>query len=121
MKAFLTPTFTILLSLLPGIGSASSVCSGTIDMLLVTQSGIVEVYSSEIYGNSNGRNICNINTNWKSVTPDTCKAWYSTLLALAAQNKPAKIHYLPHETASCANVANYNDSVAPYAVNYSKN
>lgn len=122
MKALTTFTNAALLTLFSSFSHASSVCSGTIDMLVVTQGGSVEVYSAEIYGNINlGRSICNINTTWKNVTPDTCKVWYSTLLALVAQNKPVKVHYLQQEMTSCESLATFNNAVAPYAVNYSKN
>ena len=121
MKAFTFTCSALLLTLATNSSIASIACTGQIDILVTTQSGMVELYSQEIYSDSLGRSICNVNSTWKSVPPDTCKIWYSTLLTQAAQKKSVNVYYLPHEAASCNAVATYNNAVAPYAVSYSKN
>lgn len=101
--------------------AASIPCDGVIDRLMVTRSGTVEIYSIEIYGNTLGRSICNMNATWKTVSPDTCKTWYSTLLAQAAQNKSVLLYYLTPEMDTCENIATYDNAVVPHGVTYSKN
>ena len=85
-------------------------------MLFAKRNGMIELYASELYGSNHGRTICNITTTWKGVTAETCKAWYSNLLSLSAQNKPAVIYYLDNEASACSNVAYYNEAVVPFGL-----
>jgi hypothetical protein len=100
--------------------AGSMVCSGIIDFVLVSRTGNIEVYSTQLYGNTLGRNICNLNTTWKTVTPETCKVWYSTLLAQLAQAKPTKIYYLTEDAETCPLISTYNNAVAPHGVAFAK-
>lgn len=111
----------LLLSITNTSWAGSYICSGIIDFMLVSRGGAIEIYSSQIYGGTPGRYICNLNTTWKTVSPETCKAWYSTLLAQSAQAKPAKIYYLTEDAATCANIPYYDNAVAPHGVAFAKN
>jgi hypothetical protein len=114
-----TVKFTILISSLLFSSlcfSGSYQCLGKIDNLFITRDGNIEVYSSEIYGNGIGRKICSTNTIWKSVTPETCKVWISTILAQIAQKKPTRIYYLTEDTANCSTAANYEAAPAPWGI-----
>lgn len=110
----------LLLSIANTGWAGSYICSGLIDTMLVSRGGTVEIYSAQIYGNTVGRSICNLNTTWKTVAPETCKTWYSTLLAQSAQAKPAKIYYLTEEAATCPNILYYDNAAPPYGVAYAK-
>ncbi len=97
--------------------SQASKCSGDIDMLLVTRNGAVELYSEELYGTGTGRTLCYVNAEWKSVSADICRVWYSTLLAKSAQSKPAAIHYnFDSVVPSCSDVSTYGSAISPWAV-----
>lgn len=113
MKVVMFRIFILLLAL-PAVGfSGSYPCTGKIDNFFITRTGNVELYSTEMYGNSIGRNICNTSANWKGVTVDTCKVWASTILAQIAQKKPTKIYYLTDDAASCAATLTYDSSPCP--------
>lgn len=115
MKKILIFIFMTVLSS-PAI-SGSYPCNGQIDLLAVTRDGSVEIYSTQMFGNKiKGRVICNISSIRKSVTPETCKSWYSTLLAQKAINSSSTIYYLDHEARSCSAVPEFGNAVAPHAV-----
>ena len=96
--------------------SGSYSCYGKIDNLFITRPGNVEVYSTEIYGNTVGRMICNTTSSWKGVSPDTCKVWVSTILAQIAQKKSTKIYYLTEDSANCTSLLTYDNSPSPWGI-----
>jgi hypothetical protein len=91
-------------------------CSGSIDVLFVTRSGNVEIYSNEAFSDSHGRVICNTSDTWKGVSSATCKVWYSALLTQSIQSKPAVLYYFDNEASSCSTIPLYGASTPPYGV-----
>lgn len=60
--------------------------------------------------------ICNLQSAWKGVNVETCRVWYSTLLAQVSRAQPVKLYYLSHESSSCAAIPYYGNASAPYGV-----
>ena len=57
--------------------------------------------------------LCNVQTNWKGVTPNTCFAWFSTVSTAVAQQKPILVFYYDSAGVDCATMPNYANSPAP--------
>lgn len=91
-------------------------CTGKVDLMFVTRSGNVELYSAGVYGGVHGRFVCNVTAAWKGVSPETCRAWYATMLSQISRGKPVKLYYITEEAASCSTTPLYGDSVPPYGV-----
>ncbi|WP_444942013.1 hypothetical protein ACJJI3_07450 [Microbulbifer sp. ZKSA004] len=92
--------------------SASSICEGEVDRVQLTRGGYVELISNELYGSSEGRRICNMSSSWNIVTPETCKGWYSLVLASIAQQSAIRIQY--NEGGTCAEQPIWADSNSPW-------
>jgi hypothetical protein len=49
---------------------AAYVCSGPIDFVEQAYDGTININAVALYGNTTGRQICNLNTTWNGVPPD---------------------------------------------------
>ncbi|MGK6321315.1 hypothetical protein [Sphingomonas sp. DT-204] len=57
--------------------------------------------------------LCNVQTTWKGITPNTCFAWFSTVSTAVAQQKPILVFYYAAVGADCATMPNYANSLPP--------
>jgi hypothetical protein len=102
----------ILLFVLVAVFSASSFatvnCSGTIARVYVANGGDVVVWPSwsEEY-----HKICNLNSEWKSISTETCKAWSSIAIAAKVSQTLARAQYSAEN--SCSGIATYAAAPAP--------
>lgn len=89
--------------------SASPQCNGTVDKLLVYNSGLVNVQFSF---RNEFTHVCNLQVEWKGVKPSTCAMWVS--LMHAQKRAAQQVHVLYDEgTATCANLPIYQNASAP--------
>ena len=89
-------------------------CTGKIDGINQAYEGSVSLYSSSIYGDSTGRLICNLNVEWKSVSPETCKGWLSKLLSHKAMSEEITIQYAD-AYSSCSEQPVWGGASHPWA------
>lgn len=108
--------FALVLFALSNPVAASILCEGKADLLFLTRSGNIELYSSQIYGSGDGRYVCNVSGLWKDVSADTCKAWYAAMLTKISSGKPIKLYYASEEVASCSAIPTYSSAFAPYGI-----
>ncbi len=91
MKKILTIISLLLLA------NHASACTGYIKRVQLTKTGAVELIAPGLYKTSSGSDdttghtICNMSVEWKGVTPETCRGWYSLVLSSIAQNKRIKM------------------------------
>lgn len=96
----------ILLVLPQPASAAYQWCTGSVLSSWMRADGSVHISSSWMQGNHT--QICNIKTEWKTITPDVCVAWLAKLDAAASMNKTVTIFYwdaptcdvLPHYEAA---------------------
>ena len=114
MKKIIFLIFIYLVS--TSVSAGSIACSGKIDMLFAKRDGKIELYSEELYGSSQGRTLCDMTAEWKGVDTNTCKTWYSNLLAQSSQNKPAVVYYLDTEVNNCTSISTFNNAASPFGI-----
>jgi hypothetical protein len=108
MKSRFLPLFLFMAS----SSALADICSGAVDRVQLTRGGNVEVISASLFGSTDGRTVCNVNTEWKGVGVGSCKGWYSLLLASIAQNTPVKIQY--DSGIACTETGAWGNAPAPW-------
>lgn len=83
-------------------------CSGTIGRAYVSYNGDVVIHPS---WSEKFHKICNLNSEWKSISTETCKAWFSIAMATKVSQTPARAQY--SSVASCSEIATYAAAPAP--------
>ncbi len=91
-------------------------CIGKIDQFMTGKSGGVTVISQDIYGDGLGRDVCNIASQWKGVSSETCKIWASQLLAAFSSQTDARIVYTSSAYTSCSTQASWDAAESPHTV-----
>ncbi len=119
MTEFITRSaWIVALFLLSGtafsFGPNQQTCEGKIDSMQIVYQGRVEILSQELYGDHVGRVLCNMVTDWKGVSADACKTWYSIALASMAQRSKIRIQYDPGDT--CAGQGSWSTANRPHMV-----
>jgi hypothetical protein len=81
--------------------SADLTCIGKIDAVNTAADGYVAIISSEMFGDSAGRTVCNLNVGG-AVTVDACRSWVSQALASYASKTNFRVVYLNSAHSSCS-------------------
>ena len=90
-------------------------CSGTLSRVWVDVNGIVFYYAS--FRNQHIA-VCDLDAARQGVTPDTCKAWYTSLQTAMAAQQSVTIQYNTDYT--CATLPTYGGAPVPrYIMNVS--
>lgn len=91
---------------------STTICDGMVARVQLTREGNVEVISSQLYGNSDGRTVCNIHAEWKGVKPESCRGWYSLMLSSVAMKSKIRVQYSAGQT--CAGQPSWSAANAPW-------
>ena len=84
-------------------------CSGSVQVNITTD-GVITLRSDEAFQDGNSRQICSLNSEWKGVSPVTCKALFSEMLAAQSTNKKIWLQYLD-DSSICKTI-----STPPYSM-----
>lgn len=82
-------------------------CTGTIQSSYFSNSGDVVIYPS---WSNKYHKVCNVNSEWKSVSAETCKTWTSVIIAAKLAKGPIRIQYGSENTCD---VPEYAAAPAP--------
>lgn len=85
--------FGMLLLMVTALVSAGE-CIGQIDRIYTHKDGGVAIASSELFGDLNGRHVCNLNATYKDVDPNVCKSWLSQILAAHTAKTDIRLVYV---------------------------
>jgi hypothetical protein len=83
-------------------------CTGTIDRVLMTADGDVDIKATY---RGDFTKICNRDNYWNDISPEVCADWYDTVVAARISGRTITIRY-PDGTP-CDTLPTYNDSPAP--------
>jgi hypothetical protein len=83
-------------------------CTTTVSNLLLRSEGSVLV---KVIARGDYLQFCNINTDWKGVSPTTCAAWL-TLVRSAVARKSSMLFYYSQPTP-CDQITTYESAPAP--------
>jgi hypothetical protein len=98
--------------------ASSAACTGTVDEIQQGYNGRVSLISHSLYGDSNARDICRLDSAWGGVAIDTCKSWLSTLLVAYSTEKNILIQYA--DDAACSSIGTWENAVRPHAIRLKK-
>ena len=87
------------LSAISPSANAAYICSGKIDSLGQPHDGSVLLTSTQIYGDTVARQICNLKLTWNGVDPVVCRGWLTALLAAKTAASPIALQYNDSKTA----------------------
>ncbi|WP_130107731.1 hypothetical protein [Iodobacter fluviatilis] len=91
--------------------AASHACTSKVSNLYINSSGFVTAsfaFRSEFLA------ICNLNADWKGVSPITCAGWFSILKSAVTRQTDVVLHYL--DIAACNTLPTYEGAPAPFYV-----
>ena len=57
--------------------------------------------------------VCNIDSSWKNVSSETCKAWYSLALSSKVSQVSVATRYRENEVTSCSTIPSYSNAPSP--------
>lgn len=100
----------IILITLSGNAFPAQNCRGTIDYLYVHRNGDVVLFGSWA---ADYTNICNMNTEWKSVSAGTCKGWLSIALTAKASKLDVRLRYTEANAPACNAIPSYTNAPSP--------
>lgn len=103
----------LLLSASVASAQTAQYCGGKVSYLYVTKLGDVVVNAAVV---GNYVQVCNINADWKGVSPVTCMGWVSLLRSAVSRNSDTLFNYIDAAVTSCASVPSYGSAPAPYYV-----
>jgi hypothetical protein len=93
--------------------AASQWCTSKVTNLFIVNSG-------EVTANYGFRgeylSVCNLNSEWKGISPTTCAAWYSILKTAVSRQSDVTLHYPGEQISACNTIPTYGSSPAPYYV-----
>lgn len=72
---------------------ASYFCTGPVNNAIIHTSGYVGLRADKIFGDAHSRFMCNIETEWNNISPETCKIIAAKLMAKEASKMDIKIQY----------------------------
>ena len=87
-----------------GAHAANYTCTGEIINIYQANTGYVYLTSTEIYGDDEGRKICNLNKElkgayeWLDISAEVCKAWVSKLQAIKMAGQRVAVEYVDANT-----------------------
>jgi hypothetical protein len=90
--------------------AAPAFCSGKILHVLTYADGFVMVLP-DFRGDWTA--ICNLNSDWKGVSPITCVSWLATVTRAQSKAPPANVGIWYADAPSCAAVSTYYSAPAP--------
>lgn len=106
---------SVLISIVSTSAHASYTCTGTVSNIAVAGSGRVSIVSTAIYGGSQGRDVCNLYTDFQGVSSATCKGWLAVLLTAQMSGRTVSIQYAD-STYSCTTHPAWDSALAPWAL-----
>lgn len=103
--------------------SGNRFCSGTIDEIGLGKWGdSLYLYSKSIFGDDDGRKMCQIGfnddaTNYKSISGEMCKLWYSTMLSAFMSGKEIKFDYdTANNSRTCHERSTWQNFIPPIQI-----
>ncbi len=90
-------------------------CSGVIDEINQKYDGSIYLISMALYGDRQGRMVCNLNTEWNRVSSEVCKGWLSKLLAKEAQSSNVTVQY-GDSNESCLQQPEWASASNPWSI-----
>ncbi|MDM3869723.1 hypothetical protein QSV34_00005 [Porticoccus sp. W117] len=104
--------FTAVMFLSPTVLQAEPQwCNGKIKHVFVYRTGEVVVLGSWM---NQWTTICNLNEEWKEVSAEQCKNWYSLIQTAVVTKSPAIVYYT--DAPECSALPTYGNAPAPYYV-----
>jgi len=100
----------VLAVLTPLVAKADIYCSGNVSDMLIYGGSNVTIFGS---WRNDFTFICNVQSTWNGIGPDTCKAWYATLLAAKTANQAIQVWYPDSAGYTCASLPTYSSSLTP--------
>ncbi len=85
-------------------------CAGTISGVYTTKAGGVVVLSS---WRGAWTQICNLNSEWKTVPAQTCWGWFAQVNTAVAQSKPVRFHFPDGTSAACSQLLTFQNANPP--------
>ncbi|TQV76451.1 hypothetical protein FLL45_00345 [Aliikangiella marina] len=98
---------TTLLVAMPALG-VNRYCSGKIQQVWVDSSGGVLIRST---WRNDHTQICDIDSEWKGVTAEVCKTWFSLIQTISVSGEDAKVYYA--DAPTCDALPTYRNAPAP--------
>lgn len=92
--------------------AASLECIGKVERIYNHADGRMAISSTEIFGNTDGRDVCNLTASWKGISPEVCKTWLSQLLTSYAASKNLRIVYWDSLYNQCSGQATWANAEA---------
>lgn len=105
-------TVTIFMFLMPVAMAGQTLCVGDIPRYYVTTSGILAIQPTF---HPSYVQLCGLDSEWKGVPAESCKAWFATILAAYHANTTIRISYDATDVSAggCASIVDYGGSPAP--------
>jgi hypothetical protein len=100
--------------LVADIAKAEVTCTGRIDRIVTSATGRVSLIATEVFGDGNGRDICNLSTVSNGISISTCQGWLANVLSAKAASGTISIQYAAATT--CTSVAAWDSAPAPWAL-----
>ena len=97
-----------LLATSASVAQAQQWCGTKVRDQYINSSGDLVVYASI---RNDYLQVCNLNTTWKSVTPQTCAGWYGLIKSAVSRN--ASMTFLYNESTPCTSIPRYGDAPVP--------
>lgn len=85
-------TYVVLLSFTAATYAGE--CIGKVEKIYAHKDGGLAIASTELFGNMDGRHVCNLNVLYKGVEPGVCKAWFSQVLAAHSAKTNIRLVYI---------------------------
>jgi hypothetical protein len=104
-------TLALLPLLLAGQVHAQQYCTTTVSNLYVAKDGSV-IVNAAIRGDY--LQLCNLNADWKGVSPMTCAAWHTLTRSAVTRKSTMTLYYA--ETTPCNLIPYYGNAPSPYYV-----
>ena len=99
--------------MIPSPAHADAYCVGLLNEALTYNDGGVMIYSQ---WRNDWTHICNLNTTWNSISPQTCFAWFSQIQTAVTARRPIGVYYAGLAPAQCATMPVYTSTPAPLYV-----
>ena len=93
---------------------ADVTCTGHIDRVATSATGRVSIIATELFGDGNGRDICNVGNASNGIGVTTCQSWLAKVLAAKTAGGTISIQYT--NGSLCSAIPAWDGAYAPWAI-----
>lgn len=93
--------------------ATSASCSGKLTGAYTISNGGVVIRGVWL---NNWTQICNLEREWKGISPQICWAWFSQANTAVAEGKSVQVYYPPGTNMTCDQLPTYGSAPAPHYI-----